>query len=66
MLIRSAVPAYLPVQIRDHIIGAMALEIVEGKLRPADIRRRLRASMLHSSATAAGETIGFTVAYPHP
>jgi hypothetical protein len=33
MLIRSAVPAYLPVQIRDHVIGAMALEIVVGKRR---------------------------------
>jgi hypothetical protein len=42
MLIRSAVPATLPVQIRDDVIGAMALEIVEGKLRPADIRRRVR------------------------
>ena len=42
MLIRSAVPAYLPAQIRDDVIGAMALEIVEGKLRPTDIRRRVR------------------------
>jgi hypothetical protein len=42
MLIRSAVPVYLPAQIRDDVIGAMALEIVEGKLRAADIRRRVR------------------------
>jgi hypothetical protein len=42
MLIRSAVPANLPAQIRDDVIGAMALEIVEGKLRAADIRRRVR------------------------
>jgi len=42
MLIRSAVPANLPAQIRDDVIGAMALEIVEGKLRPTDIRRRVR------------------------
>jgi hypothetical protein len=41
-LIRSAVPDYLPAQIRDDVIGVMALEIVEGKLRPADIRRRTR------------------------
>jgi hypothetical protein len=40
-LIRSAVPTTLPAQIRDDVIGAMALEIVEGKLRPSDIRRRL-------------------------
>jgi hypothetical protein len=33
MLIRAAVPAYLPAQIRDDVIGAMALEVVEGKLR---------------------------------
>jgi hypothetical protein len=32
----------LPAQIRDDVIGAMALEIVEGKLRPTDIRRRVR------------------------
>ena len=42
MLIRSAVPANLPAQILDDVIGAMALEIVEGKLRPTDIRRRVR------------------------
>ncbi len=42
LLIRSAVPANLPVQIRDDVIGAMALEIVEGKLRFTDIRRRVR------------------------
>jgi hypothetical protein len=42
MLIRSAVPPTLPAQIRDDVIGAMALEIVEGKLRPTDIRRRVR------------------------
>jgi hypothetical protein len=41
-LIRSAVPATLPRQIRDDVIGKMALEIVEGKLRPADIGRRVR------------------------
>lgn len=42
MLIRSEVPASLPAQIRDDVIGTMALEIVEGKLRTADIRRRVR------------------------
>jgi hypothetical protein len=41
-LIRSAVPVHLPPQIRDDVIGAMALEVVEGKLRPSDIRRRVR------------------------
>jgi hypothetical protein len=41
MLIRAAVPTYLPAQIRDDVIGAMALEVVEGKLRPTDIRRRV-------------------------
>jgi hypothetical protein len=40
-LIRSAVPTTLPAQVRDDVIGAMALEVVEGKLRPADIRRRV-------------------------
>jgi hypothetical protein len=33
LLIRSAVPTTLPAQIRDDVIGAMALEVVEGKLR---------------------------------
>jgi hypothetical protein len=42
MLIRSAVPTTLPAQIRDDVIGTMALEVVEGKLRPADLRRRVR------------------------
>jgi hypothetical protein len=41
-LIRSAVPMTLPAQIRDDVIGAMALELVEGKLKTADIRRRVR------------------------
>jgi hypothetical protein len=41
-VIRSAVPLTLPTQIRDDVIGAMALEIVEGKLRPTDVRRRVR------------------------
>jgi hypothetical protein len=41
-MIRSAVPTTLPAQIRDDVIGAMALEVVEGKLRPTDIRRRVR------------------------
>jgi hypothetical protein len=41
-LIRAAVPVTLPAQIRDDVIGAMALEIVEGKLPPADILRRVR------------------------
>jgi hypothetical protein len=41
-LIRSAVPETLPRQIRDDVIGAMALEVVEGKLKTADIRRRVR------------------------
>jgi hypothetical protein len=31
----------LQTQIRDDVIGAMALEIVEGKLRTANIRRRV-------------------------
>lgn len=35
-------PAQLPAQIRDDVIGAMALEIVDGKLRVADVRRRAR------------------------
>jgi len=42
LLIRSAVPTALPAQIRDDVIGAMALDVVEGKLRPTDIRRRVR------------------------
>jgi hypothetical protein len=42
LLIRSAVPTTLPAQIRDDVIGAMALAVVEGKLRPTDIRRRIR------------------------
>jgi hypothetical protein len=42
LLIRSVVPITLPAQIRDDVIGAMALEVVEGKLRPTDIRRRVR------------------------
>jgi len=42
LLIRSAVPATLPAQIRDDVIGAMALAVVEGKLRPTDISRRVR------------------------
>jgi hypothetical protein len=42
MLIRAAVSTDLPAQIRDDVIGAMALEIVEGKLRASDIRRRVR------------------------
>ena len=42
MLIRSAVPTSLPAQIRDDVIGAMALAVVEGKLRRADIQRRVR------------------------
>jgi hypothetical protein len=42
MLIRDAVSTNLPEQIRDDVIGVMALELVEGKLRPADIRRRVR------------------------
>jgi hypothetical protein len=41
-LIRSAVPMTLPAQIREDVIGAMALEVVEGKLRTGDIRRRVR------------------------
>ena len=40
-LIRAAVSSSLPAQIRDDVIGAMALEVVEGKLRPPDIRRRI-------------------------
>jgi hypothetical protein len=42
LLIRSAVPTTLPVQVRDDVIGAMALAVVEGKLRPSDIRRCVR------------------------
>ena len=41
-LIRSAVPETLPRQIRDDVIGSMALEVVEGKLKTGDIRRRVR------------------------
>jgi hypothetical protein len=41
-LIRSAVPETLPPQIRDDVIGAMALEVVEGKLKTADICKRVR------------------------
>jgi hypothetical protein len=41
-LIRSAVPETLPRQIRDDVIGAMALAVVEGKLRTADICKRVR------------------------
>ena len=41
-VIRAEVPTYLPAQIRDDVIGTMALEVVEGKLRAADIRRRVR------------------------
>jgi hypothetical protein len=41
-LIRSAVPESLPREIRDDVIGTMALEVVEGKLKTADIRRRVR------------------------
>ena len=42
LLIRTAVPVSLPVQIRDEVIGAMALAVYEGKLRPSDIGRRVR------------------------
>jgi hypothetical protein len=42
LLIRSAVPTSLPAQVRDDVIGAMALAVVEGKLRAADIRRRVQ------------------------
>jgi hypothetical protein len=42
LMIRSAVPTTLPAQVRDDVIGAMALAVVEGKLRAADIRRRVR------------------------
>lgn len=42
LLIRSAVPATLPAQVRDDVIGAIALAVVEGKLHPTDIRRRVR------------------------
>jgi hypothetical protein len=42
LLIRSAVPSTLPAQIRDDVIQAIALAVVEGKLRPTDIRRRVR------------------------
>jgi hypothetical protein len=37
-----AIPANLPAQIRDDVIGAMALELVEGKLKTTDVRRRVR------------------------
>jgi hypothetical protein len=36
------VPDTLPAQIRDDVIGAMALAVVEGRLRTADIRKRVR------------------------
>jgi hypothetical protein len=42
LMISAAVPTTLPAQIRDDVIGAMGLAIVEGKLRPTDIRRRVR------------------------
>jgi hypothetical protein len=42
LLIRSAVPTTLPAQIRDDVIGAMALAVAEGKLRPTDIPQRVR------------------------
>jgi hypothetical protein len=41
-LIRDEVPTTLPAQIRDDVIGTMAMEIVEGKLRPTDVRRRVK------------------------
>ncbi|MEH2534412.1 hypothetical protein V1277_006292 [Bradyrhizobium sp. AZCC 1588] len=41
LMIISAVPTTLPAPIRDDVIGAMALEIVEGRLRRTDIRRRV-------------------------
>jgi hypothetical protein len=40
-MIRAEVPTYLPAQIRDDVIGTMALEVVEGKLRGIDVRRRV-------------------------
>jgi hypothetical protein len=40
-MIRAEVPINLPAQIRDDVIGTMALEVVEGKLRASDIRRRV-------------------------
>jgi len=40
-LIRAAVPNTLPAQTRDEVIGAMALAVVEGKLRPAEVKRHV-------------------------
>lgn len=39
-LIRAAVPHTLPCQIREETIAAMALALVEGKLKPGDVRKR--------------------------
>jgi hypothetical protein len=41
-LIPSLVPDCLPLQIRKGVIAAMAGDVVEGKLKTADIRRRVR------------------------
>jgi hypothetical protein len=41
-LIRSVVPDTLPLQIRKDVITAMANDVVEAKLRAADIPRRAR------------------------
>ncbi len=35
-------PTTLPAQIRDDVIGVMVMELVEGELGPADIRKRVR------------------------
>ncbi|OSJ16833.1 hypothetical protein BST63_10595 [Bradyrhizobium canariense] len=41
-LIRAAVPYGLPAQIRQDTISAMALAIVQRRLKPSDIRRRTK------------------------
>jgi len=51
--IRSAVPTTLPAQIRDDVIGAMALEVAEGKLRPTDIRGGFVSMSLRNSVNSA-------------
>ena len=39
-LIQSVVPSTLPIEIRKEVISAMASDVVEAKLRAADIRKR--------------------------
>jgi hypothetical protein len=41
-LVRDVVPASLPRQVREDVIGSMALDLAEGKLLPQDLRNRVR------------------------